>query len=134
LGASVVLAHQAVHQVPSEIRHAALANCRSKVVWQLSADDARLLAREFQPYLTAEDLQGLGPYEIAALIATGGAVAPPVTGTTLPLSPVLTDAAQVRAASRQRWGQPRSVVEAAIRARQGHTPQAAPVGRTRRPS
>jgi hypothetical protein len=134
LGASVVLAHQAVHQVPSDIRHAALANCRSKVVWQLSADDARVLAREFHPYLTADDLQGLGPYEIAALIATGGSVAPPVTGATLPLSPPLTDAARLRTLSRQQWGRPRTEVEAAIRKRQGDNPKPAPVGRTRRAS
>lgn len=132
LGASVVLAHQAVHQVPSEIRHAALANCRSKIVWQLSADDARLLAREFHPYLTADDLQGLGPYEVAALIATGGSVAPPLTGVTLPLCPTLADPDQLRELSRQRWGQDGRAVEAAIRKRQGEQPTPSPVGRTRR--
>jgi hypothetical protein len=132
LGASVVLAHQAVHQVPSEIRHAALANCRSKLVWQLSADDARILAREFHPHLSADDLQGLGPYEVAALVATGGSVAPPLTGVTLPLSPAVSDPARLRALSRERWGRPRHEVEAAIRHRQGDQPNPAPVGRTRR--
>ena len=100
----------------------------------MSADDARLLAREFQPHLTADDLQSLGPYEVAALVATGGSVAPPLTGVSLPLPPAVADAAALRALSRERFGQDGAAVEAAIRTRQGEQPNAAPVGRTRRRS
>jgi hypothetical protein len=134
LGVGVTLAHQNLYQLPSEIRHAVLANCRSKLVFQLSAEDARTVVREFAPHLTAEDLQGLGPYEAAAIIAAGSAVAPPVTGVTLPLGAPISDPAALRMASRRTWGQDGTAVEAAIRRRQGEPAKTEPVGRKRRAS
>jgi len=46
-GLSMVLAHQHLDQLPERMRRAVLANARSKVVFQATADDARVLAREF---------------------------------------------------------------------------------------
>jgi len=61
LGLGLTLAHQHLGQLPSELRSGVLANARTKVVFQTTADDARVLAREFDPHLTPADLQGLGP-------------------------------------------------------------------------
>src|SRR5207247_1726359 len=75
--------HQDLGQLPSEMQKAVLANARSRVIFQVSAGDAGILARELAPHLTAEDLQGLAAYEVAATLSAGARIAPPVTARTL---------------------------------------------------
>lgn len=133
LGVGVTVAHQHLAQLPRELRAAVLANTRTRVVFQTSADDARLLAREFDPHLTPADLMGLGPYEVVMSLAVGAQTVPPVTGRTRPLPDPLGTAAEVRAQSAARYGRDRAEVEAAIRARQA-PPTGGPVRRKRRGS
>lgn len=118
LGLSLVLATQNVGTLPPRLRHGVLANARTKVAFAASADDATILAREFQPHLTADDLRHLGPYEVALSIATGSTVAAPTTGVALPPSPPTNRGEAARAWSRQHFGTPLAEVEAAIEARQ----------------
>jgi hypothetical protein len=132
LGMSLTLAHQHLGQLPPAMRQALLANARSRVVFQAGADDARALARELAPYLTASDLQGLGPHEVVATLSVDARVAPPVTGRTLPPPPSLGQADRVRAASRAQYGRPAAEVAAAIRARHAGRPVDGSVGRQRR--
>jgi type IV secretory pathway TraG/TraD family ATPase VirD4 len=134
LGVGLVLAHQHLGQLPIEVRRAVLANARSRVVFQTGAEDARLLAREFEPHLTPADLQGLGPHEVVAAFAVGAHVAPPATGVTSPPPPATSRAASVRTASRQRYGRDRTAVEQAIRARHSQPAPAGAIGRARRAS
>src|SRR5206468_12914946 len=65
LNLGLTLAHQHLGQLPAEMQKGVLANARSRVVFQASAADAKVLAAELKPHLTAEDLQGLGTYEVA---------------------------------------------------------------------
>lgn len=133
LGVGVTVAHQHLSQLPRELRAATLANTRSRVVFQTSADDARLLAREFDPHLTPADLMGLGPYETVMSLAAGAQTVAPVTGRTRPLPNALDAAVAVRQRSAARYGRDRAEVEAAIRARQ-QPPASGPVRRQRRSS
>jgi len=48
-GFGLTLLHQNLSQLPPEIRQAALANCRTKVVFACGATDATVLAKEFAP-------------------------------------------------------------------------------------
>jgi hypothetical protein len=125
----LTLAHQHLGQLPSEMQKAVLANARSRIIFQTSAGDAGLLARELAPHLTAQDLQGLSAYEVAATLSAGARIAPPVTGhTLLPPPPAgLTDEAKAR--SRERYGRERAEVEQAIRARHDGRPAATGAGR-----
>jgi len=127
-----VLAHQHLAQLDTETRQGVLANCRSRLVMQTTATDARAFAREFAPYLDAADFQGLGPFEGYAAISTGASVAPPASIRTRPTSQSLGTARSVRAASRERNGQPVGETEAAIRARITARRSSAPVGGKRR--
>ncbi|OHV36496.1 hypothetical protein BCD49_19710 [Pseudofrankia sp. EUN1h] len=130
LGLGMTLAHQHLGQLPNDLREAVLANARSRVIFQTSASDAGRLAKELSPHLGASDLQGLGAYEVVVSLSAGSRVAPPATGATLPPPPPTGQAAAlVRAASRQRWGQDREPVEAAIRARHEGRRPAGRVGR-----
>jgi hypothetical protein len=131
-GVGWVLAHQHLAQLDTATRQAVLANCRTRLVMQTTADDGRAFAREFAPYLDAPDLQGLGPFEGYAAVSTGASVAPPASVRTRPAPGSLETAKTIRAASRERYGVPAQDVDAAIRARVAAARRPAPVGGTRR--
>lgn len=131
-GFGLHLAHQHLGQLPSEVRHAVLANARSKVVFQAAADDARVLAREFAPYLSPTDLQNLGPYEAVFAPSAEGRVVPPATIATVPAPPTTGHATAARALSRRRYGRDAAAVEEALRARTARRVPTA-VGTRRRP-
>lgn len=129
-----ILAHQHLTQLDTATRQAVLANCRSRLVMQTTASDARAFAAEFAPYLKAPDLQGLGPFEGYAAVSTGAAVAPPASVRTNPAPDSLGCAEDVRSASRTRYGTPAADIDEAIRARVAKARPAAPVGGMRRAS
>lgn len=123
LGLGMTLAHQHLGQLPTELRKAVMANARSRVIFQTSADDGRVLAKELAPYLGPEDLQVLGPYEVVATLAAGAQVTPPVTARTYGAPPVTGQAEAARAASRARYGRDRMAIEAAMTRRHGGAPE-----------
>lgn len=111
-----------------------MANARTKVTFQVSTDDARVMAREMGPQLTPEDLQGLGRFEIAAAVTVGSRTLPPVTATTMPPPTGLATASRVRRRSHEQWAIPRAEVERAIRARYEIPIDDGPIGIRRRKS
>jgi hypothetical protein len=134
LGLGLTVAHQNLAQLPRDAREALLANARSKVVFQLGANDARVMARELGPQLTPEDIQGLGKFEIVAAVAAGSRTLPPVTATTTAPPQGLAMASRVRQQSRALWGRPRAEVEQAIRRRYETPTDEGPIGIRRRRS
>lgn len=134
LGLGLTLAHQHLAQLPPALQAAILANARSRVMFQLSAGDAKTLARELAPHLGAADLQGLGAYEVVASLSAGARVAPPATAITRLPPPPTGQGAAARQHSRERYGAAREEVEAAIRARHAGRPGPGAVGRREVPS
>ncbi|MBK8075053.1 MAG: hypothetical protein IPK24_05655 [Kineosporiaceae bacterium] len=124
LGLGLTLAHQHLGQLPTSVREAVLANARSRVIFQVAAHDAGVLARELAPQVKATDLQALGRYEVVTTLATGARVAPPATAVTLPPPPETGQAKTTRLRSRSYYGADRSQVEAAINARHRNSPAA----------
>jgi hypothetical protein len=118
LGLGLTLANQYLAQLPESVKAAVLGTVRTQVTFAVEHEDAGVLARRFAP-LTVDDLKGLGQYEIATRPCVDGTTLAPVTGTTLPLGPVVRDHDELAAASRDRYGVPRAEVEAAIKARTG---------------
>ena len=127
----MVLAHQELGQVPEDVRRAVLANARSRVVFQLPASDAAIVARELGGVLTTDDLQGLGGFEVALQLFAGGNTQPAATGKSRPMGEPISSAAAIRSVSRQRHGVDRAEVERQIRDRQTARNEA-PTGRRRR--
>jgi hypothetical protein len=128
-GVGWTLAHQEMGgQLTPELRSVVLANARSRVLFQLPADDARLMARQLGGPLTADDLQGLGAFEVATQLFADGSTQSAATGRTRPLSPPCSDPEQIRRWSSEQYGVERDEIEAAIRKRQmGNT--SGPIGR-----
>jgi hypothetical protein len=129
LGLGLTLAHQHLGQLPTALRAAILANCRSRVMFQCSADDARALAKELAPHLEAADLQGLDAYRVVMTLSAGARVAPPVTARTELPPPATGMADAAREQSRRHYGRDRAEVEAALRARHGGRTGGGAVGR-----
>ena len=132
LGVGWTVAHQNLGQLRPELRAAVLANLRSKLVMQTTADDARTFAREFAPHVEAADFQGLGPFEAYAAVSTGAAVTPPASIRTRPPLPPLGHGERVRTDSRERFGRDPKDVDAEIQARLSAPAPEAPVGARRR--
>ena len=116
LGVGLVLAHQYLGQLTDDVKTAVLGTARTQCLFQVEYEDAATLAKRFAP-LTQADLSGLAAYEIALRPCVDGATLGPVTGRTLPLPGPITNGAALAQASRERFGQSRIDVEAALRRR-----------------
>jgi hypothetical protein len=133
LGVGLTLAHQHLGQLPTGLRSAVLANARSRVAFQTSADDAAAMARLSGGVLSSEDFQRLRRFEAYAQIVERGEIMSPVSIRTLPLSSVTGDPGALRTDSRERYGRPVAEVDAEIRKLiEGEPDPTDPVGRRRR--
>lgn len=114
---ALVLAHQYLGQLDDRLRAALMGNVGTLITFQLGAEDAEVLGREFLPELTAEDLTRLAPHQIALRLAVGGSMSRPFTAQTLPpCGPAFERAHEIIRISRERYGRPSGIVEDAIRA------------------
>lgn len=118
LGCGFALAHQGMDQLSADLKSAVLSNCRSRVLFQLPAADARIMAKELGGMLTPDDLQGLDAFEVICQIFAENRTQAPATGRTRKLGLTTTDPIAIRNASRARFGVPREEVERSIRERQ----------------
>jgi hypothetical protein len=134
----LTLATQHLSQLDAELRQAVLANPRSRLAFQVAGSDARTLAADFGLGLEPADFSGLGAFEAVAQLHAAGRTQPACTFTTRPPSEPVTDPAEVRALSRQRFGADGTAVDEAISSRLegGHNRekdgQVRPTGRKRR--
>ena len=112
----LVLANQHLGQLSSSTREALSANARTRVFFQCGQEDARYLAREFEPHLSERHLRNLQRFQVAARLCVGGRTQPPCTGTTRPSPPSLgADNASGLVETSLAWcGRPRELVEAEL--------------------
>jgi hypothetical protein len=123
LGVGLTLSAQSISQLPVDLARSALTNAATLVAFRQNADDAKLLAREL-PGVSAEELQALGRFEIAARIGLSpGDVSPPVTGRTVPPPEPLSDPEAIRRGSAARYGRRPEEVDAALLERHGLSDQ-----------
>jgi hypothetical protein len=115
---NLTLANQHLGQLRDATRQAVEANTRTKVVFQLSQEDARHLAREFSP-LTESNLQTLGLHQVGVSLCVHGHTESAFTAVTQPAPSSLgaEHAAELAAESLRRHGRPRIEVEAEIQGR-----------------
>ncbi|MCW2783996.1 MAG: hypothetical protein JWP74_513 [Marmoricola sp.] len=109
-GASWTLGNQFAAQYGTELKSAVLANCRSRVLFQMSHEDAVTFSKG-HPEISPEDLTSLGQYEVYASLFANGKVNPYASGRTLPPSPAISDPEALRRMSRERYGRSLDEVE-----------------------
>jgi hypothetical protein len=89
-GVGLVLAHQYLHQLEPDIRHAVLGNAGTVISFRVGPEDAAFLAGEFQPKFTALDLMNLPNRSIYLRVMIDGAPSIPFSADTMALFPALT--------------------------------------------
>src|SRR5262249_39587370 len=77
------VAHQYLHQLEPDVRHAVLGNAGTIVSFRLGAEDASYLAREFQPKFSELALAQLPNHHIYLKLAIDGAPSQPFSAVTL---------------------------------------------------
>ncbi|BEK97094.1 type IV secretory system conjugative DNA transfer family protein [Nocardia seriolae] len=102
---SLVLAHQHLGQLPTDIRGAVDANARNKIVFRVSPADATKIAAHFTPIFDDTDLAHRPNFGISARIINNGTDAAPFDLAALPLpDPIPGRGGALRAAARARTG------------------------------
>jgi DNA helicase HerA-like ATPase len=79
----LVLAHQHLHQLEPDVRHAVLANTGTLISFRLGPEDAPLIAREFEPLFSSTDLINLPNREIYLKLMIDGSPSKPFSATSL---------------------------------------------------
>jgi len=110
LGVGLTLAHQHLGQLSPQMRSAVLANARSRVVFQLAAEDARVFGGP-DAVLEPDDFRSLGAFEAYAQLVAGDAVQPWFSLRTLPAPLPTSDPDELRARSREQYAVSREQVD-----------------------
>ena len=72
-GVGLTLAHQHLHQLDPELRHAVLGNAGTLISFRVGAEDAPYIAREFQPTFQVPDLINLPNHHFYLRLMIDGA-------------------------------------------------------------
>lgn len=81
-GVGVVLAHQYLHQLDDDIRHAVLGNAGTVIAFRVGAEDAPILQKEFAPRFDLTDLLNLPNGAIYLKLLVDGSPTQPFSGHT----------------------------------------------------
>jgi energy-coupling factor transporter ATP-binding protein EcfA2 len=82
-GVGLALAHQHLHQLEPEIRHAVLGNAGTLISFRVGPEDALLIAKEMQPRFGVADLINLANHDIYLKLMIDGVPSPPFSASTL---------------------------------------------------
>jgi Type IV secretion-system coupling protein DNA-binding domain/TraM recognition site of TraD and TraG len=115
LGIGFTLAHQHLGQLDTSMKNSVLANARSRICFQLGADDARIMAGT-STVLGSEDFSSLGAYQFYTQVMNAGAVQPWCSGRSLPPTKPISDVKAIRTAARSRYATPISEIDDALQA------------------
>lgn len=111
-GLNLVVANQYVSQMAPGVRDAVFGNVGTLVSFRLSADDAPVLHKQFEPQFTSVDLMQLHSRHFLISMVVKEEKVPPFAGTTLSLPPVQANlSAEVIEHSRQKHAASRAGVE-----------------------
>jgi hypothetical protein len=82
-GIGLTLAHQHLHQLDPDVRHAVLGNAGTLISFRLGPEDARVIAAEFQPTFDTIDLMNLPNRNFYLKLMIDGAPSKPFSARTL---------------------------------------------------
>jgi hypothetical protein len=86
-GVGLTLAHQHLHQLEPDIRHAVLGNAGTLISFRVGSEDAGILAKEFQPTFEVLDLISIANRDIYLKLMIDGSPSQPFSGRTIKASP-----------------------------------------------
>lgn len=114
-GLNLTVANQYISQMSDTVRDAVFGNVGTMVSFRVSADDAPILVKQFEPQFEANDLLQMHNRNFVINMVIGGEKAPAFSARTLQLPPAQTDnSAAIIEQTRARYSQRREDVEKAI--------------------
>lgn len=116
----LVLANQYISQLPEKVVHSILGNVGCILSFRVGPNDAALLSKVFQPIFAAPDLVELPIlHAYVSCLVGGGEVSRPFSVRCVRDEAVRdrAQAAEIREASRRRWGTPAAAIDAEIKVR-----------------
>lgn len=128
LGIGLTVAHQHMAQLPPKMRAGITANARNRVAFRPSTDDAAALAAVLGGGLDGSDLLNLGAYEAYAEVLVNKQPSEPFRiRTRQPVTQQLSDPADLKRSSRERFGVDGQALDAALE-RRWHGDDTRPAG------
>lgn len=116
-GLNLTVANQYISQMTETVRGAVFGNVGTMISFRVSAEDAQVLAQQFEPQFEASDLLQMHNRHFIINMVIQGEKAPAFSATTLNLPPPRVDnSPAIIESSRQQFSRPRADVEAAINA------------------
>jgi len=111
-GLNLILAHQYIDQLETEVRSAIFGNVGTVVSFRVGVDDAAVMAKEFYPVFEKVDLIGLANHHIYLKLMIDGATSRPFSASTLPPPAVIRSLnREIIEFSRVKYGRPRFEVD-----------------------
>lgn len=115
-GLNLTVANQYVSQMQDTVRNAVFGNVGTMISFRVSADDAPVLSKPFEPQFAPEDLLQMHNRHFIISMVIKGEKAPAFSATTLTLPPTQSDfTAQIVENTRRNFALPRQQVEELIR-------------------
>lgn len=114
----LTVAHQFIAQLDEGIRDAVFGNVGSMAAFRVGREDAEFLAKQFEPVFEANDLANIENRNAYAKLLSNGTPTAPFSFHTMPVHPVdMEYAQQIIEFSTLKYGTPRDIVDAEIKAR-----------------
>ena len=115
-GLNLTVANQYVSQMTDTVRDAVFGNVGTTISFRVSADDAPILSKQFEPTFESGDLLALANRNFVISMIINGEKVPAFSATTLSIPKTPSDNfAEIIESSREQFSRPREVVEAEIR-------------------
>ncbi len=126
-GLNLTVANQYVSQMQDTVRDAVFGNVGTMISFRVSADDAPILSKPFEPQFLPEDLMQMHNRHFIMSMVIKGEKVPAFSATTLTLPPTQTDfSPQIVENTRRNYATPRQHIEEAIQGAMGKAPQQPP--------
>ena len=112
---NLIITHQYIDQLPEEVRNAVFGNVGTTIAFTIGPYDSQIIAQQFAPVLSPEDLVALEKHHIYLKLMIDGMESRPFSAATLP--PIARHEghkAAIIAASRAKYAKPLSEVEERI--------------------
>ncbi len=113
---NLTIAHQYMGQLSEKIRQTVFGNVGSMISFRVGADDAAVLAEEFNPIFKERDIINLGVREFYCKMSVAGEIREAFSGRTVNVPKVTNDlTTQIREYSRENYCQPAGIVETELK-------------------
>lgn len=114
-GLNLTVANQYVSQMQESVRDAVFGNVGTMISFRVSADDAPILAKQFEPQFEANDLLQMHNRHFIINMVINGEKAPAFSATTLTIPPVQSDnSAYIIENTRRQFSRTRAEIETEI--------------------